>query len=130
MTEFVHFNITLDVVEVTGYMNTSSKELEWYSWDGFECYDDFSKTNMVGEVANTEDEVKYLYEWCMIKDFLSKVDIRPQLLDNWNKEAIVTFGNQLDEMQIKLYINCFPYECGEYRIWNEEINAWGIDPCF
>ena len=61
MTEFVNFNLNLDKVQILGYMNTSSKELEWYSWDGFECYDDFSKTNMVGEVANTEDEVKYLY---------------------------------------------------------------------
>ena len=130
MSEYVNFNITCDNAEVVGYMNIRSKELEWFSWDGFEAYEDFSRTNMVGETANTEEEFKYLLNWCLIEDFLSKVDIRPQLLKNWNKEAIVTFGNQVDGNKIRLFINCFPYECGEYRIWNEEIEAWGIDPTF
>ena len=99
--EWTDFEIWVGDVEVVGMASVHTGKAEWFSWDGFEC-DDFSQTNMVGEVANTEDEVKWLYNWCLIKDFLEKVDISQELKNP--SPRIITYG--AEDIRLKLYVNC------------------------
>jgi len=106
MSDWIDFEIWMDDVSVLGYMDDEEQELNWMSWDGLECYDDFSRTNAVGDIANTEDEARYLLKWCMIQDFLSKVDIREQLLNHKYESITVTYGDGLYNLfKIELYIN-------------------------
>ena len=105
---FMDFEIWMENVEVSGFWNketpNSNEWLEWFTWDGFECGHDFSKTNKVGEVANTENEVDYLIKWCLIEDFLSKVNVAQKLYECKDEEAIITYG--ADDFRLQLYINC------------------------
>ena len=108
--DFVEFEIFLDGVQVCGFWDKrsplSNESLEWMSWDGFECGHDFSKSNMVGETAKTEDELEYLLNWCLIEDFLSKVNVAQELDKNKDQEAIIKYGTDKDNICLKLYINC------------------------
>lgn len=92
--EFIDFEIWLDEVQIVGYLNTRTEEICWIGVDGLECYDDFSKTNYVGETATNQKELNYLFKWCLIQDFLSKMDIIPHLLKHQDSsdEAKITFG--------------------------------------
>lgn len=106
MSDFVDFEIWLKSVQVVGYLDTQSKEVCWYGSDGLEAYDDFSKTNYVGETANTLEEVGYLWNWCLIEDFLSKVDIIPYLLkhQDTSDDVKITFGTDDESIRLELWI--------------------------
>ena len=108
MNEWIDFEIWMDEVQIVGYMGDVAQELQFISWDGFECYDDFERTNAIGETAESESEVMYLLKWCLIKDFLSKVDIRPTLLENMDRTATITYG--AEDFRITLYINHSPLD--------------------
>ena len=105
MTEWVDFEIWLDNVSVCGYMATDDQKLQWYGADGLEAYDDFDKTNFVGEVAHTEDDALYLLRWCLIQDFLSKVDIASELVKHQDEEVKITYGTTDDFARLELWIN-------------------------
>ena len=96
MNKWVDFELWCGSVQVMGYIGTDIVEeqgLQFFGADGLECYSDFSKTNPIGEVANTPKELETLWNWCLIEDFLSKVDIVPHLLEHQNdSETKITFG--------------------------------------
>lgn len=126
---FVNFNLNLGKVQILGYMDSLSKRVDWFTWDGFECYKDFSKTNMVTEMGiKTKDDVEYNKDWEILKEFIDEVDFKAVLLENHNRETVVEFDSIRGAIQ--LYINSFPFKCGEYCIWNEKEEVWGIDPTF
>ena len=100
--DWTDFEIWCGDVEVMGIAPVNTGKPEWYTWDGFECYDDFEKTNGVGEVAETTEQLIYLYRWCLIKDFLEKVDISKEL--KRQEPRIITYG--AEDIRLKLYVNC------------------------
>ena len=107
-TEWANFEIWLDEVQICGYMGDDDCKLQFIGADGLECYDDFSKTNYVGETANTPSEAMYLIKWCLIQNFLETIDIRPELLKHMREPTTITYG--ADEFRIKLHINCSPLD--------------------
>lgn len=106
--EWIDFELWIDEVQVVGYMGDVEQKLQWMSWDGFECYDDFSRTNAVGETANTPTKAMYLIKWCLIQNFLETIDIRSELLKHKDESITITYG--AGEFRLKLYINSSPLD--------------------
>ena len=106
--EWIEFELWLDEVQVVGYMGNIEQELNFIGADGLECYGDFSKTNYVGETANTPFEAMYLIKWCLIQNFLETINIVPELLNHKDESATLTYG--AGEFRVKLYINSSPLD--------------------
>ena len=123
-TTWIDFEIWCSDVQVIGYMADDDHKLQWIGHDGLECYDDFSKTNPVGETANNHREFETLYRWCLIQNFLEKVDITSTLAEHVHDNIIVTYGNQFDEVQIKLYINSSEFDQGDGWGYDDQLDAF------
>lgn len=130
---WVDFEIWLGNVQVMGYMNSRDAHeldaLQFFGADGLECYNDFSKTNYVGETAHTTEEVFYLLKWCLIQDWLEKTDVASTIAEHALDEVVVEYGafpSNDDGMDAKLelLINCSKIQQGEYQKFNTDLEVY------
>ena len=103
---FIRFELVLDEVKVSGCLDTETNGFGWFDAKGFGCHPTFDKTNKVGDCATNIEEFNYLFKWCMIEDFLSKVDIIPYLLkhQDTSDDVKITFGTDDESIRLELWI--------------------------